>query len=100
MRYGSRTFNEIQVHITIPYIEDSFQARLGDMDGIFICFHNTTEAFGFRYMTISEMDDLVYGNSEFAEKMFGVLVRLFESILDRIRSDFDSVVSNFYSLDN
>lgn len=33
-------------------ISVSFQARIGDMDGIFVAYHNTARVFGFQYLPL------------------------------------------------
>jgi hypothetical protein len=33
-------------------IRVSFQARIGDMDGIFVAYHNTARVFGFQYLPL------------------------------------------------
>lgn len=36
-----------------PYlIKDSFQVRIGGMDGIFLAYHNTSRIFGFQYVPL------------------------------------------------
>ena len=42
-------------------INDSFQVRIGGMDGIFLAYHNTARLFGFQYVPLEEMDRRVFG---------------------------------------
>lgn len=37
-----------------------FQARIGQMDGIFIAYHNVNSIFGFQYLPLEELDKLFY----------------------------------------
>ncbi|KAL6449456.1 hypothetical protein SBY92_004369 [Candida maltosa Xu316] len=37
-----------------------FQARIGQMDGIFIAYHNINSIFGFQYLPLEELDKLYY----------------------------------------
>ncbi|KAL6304323.1 mitochondrial protein Pet127-domain-containing protein [Sparassis latifolia] len=43
---------------------EDFQARIGDMDGVFVAFHNTDQIFGFQYIPLEEMDMRLYGDSK------------------------------------
>ncbi|ODV61114.1 Pet127p [Ascoidea rubescens DSM 1968] len=36
------------------------QARLGFMNGIFICYHNIKKIFGFEYLPLSEIDEITH----------------------------------------
>ncbi|KAK6462392.1 mitochondrial protein Pet127-domain-containing protein [Scheffersomyces coipomensis] len=38
-----------------------FQARIGQMDGIFVAYHNIKSFFGFQYLSLEELDELFYG---------------------------------------
>ncbi|KIW09434.1 uncharacterized protein PV09_00319 [Verruconis gallopava] len=42
----------------------SLQARLGRMDGIFVAYHNIIRLFGFQYLSISDMDDVLHGQTD------------------------------------
>ncbi|KAI5964890.1 PET127 [Candida pseudojiufengensis] len=37
-----------------------FQARIGQMDGIFIAYHNINSIFGFQYLPVEELDKIFY----------------------------------------
>ena len=41
----------------------SFQARIGQMDGIFVAYHNINSFFGFQYLPLSEIDNTFYNHS-------------------------------------
>ena len=43
------------------FLKYSFQARIGNMDGIFVAYHNTARIFGFQYLPLEEMDERLYG---------------------------------------
>lgn len=36
------------------------QARIGNMDGIFILFHNIAKTFGFQYLPLNEIDKIIH----------------------------------------
>jgi len=38
------------------FLKNSFQVRLGKMNGIFIAYHNTKTFHGFEYVSLEEMD--------------------------------------------
>ncbi|ODQ77524.1 hypothetical protein BABINDRAFT_163526 [Babjeviella inositovora NRRL Y-12698] len=40
----------------------SLQARIGMMDGIFICYHNTELAFGYQYVPLVELDKIFHSH--------------------------------------
>jgi hypothetical protein len=60
----------------------SLQARIGQMDGIFLAYHNTQRYYGFQYLPLTEIDQRLFGNSEVAQLMFNVSVAVFERILE------------------
>lgn len=63
-----------------------YQVRIGKMHGIFVCYHNTREVFGFEYMKQEEMERILFGNSEFADVAFQAPMRLWQNILNEITS--------------
>ncbi|TID19800.1 hypothetical protein CANINC_003683 [Pichia inconspicua] len=42
----------------------SLQARLGNMDGIFMAFHNIKKFLGYQYLPLSEIDNIFFGDYE------------------------------------
>lgn len=38
----------------------SFQARIGQMDGIYVAYHNINSFFGFQYLPLEEIDKVFY----------------------------------------
>lgn len=47
----------------------SLQARMGNMDGVFVAYHNAGEMHGFQYLSLEEMDKVVFGSTFAAEEM-------------------------------
>ncbi|KAJ2378687.1 hypothetical protein GGI05_006699, partial [Coemansia sp. RSA 2603] len=85
------------------FLKYNFQTRIGNMDGIFVAYHNTARMFGFQYITRQEMDNVVFGNELTGNKMFRsiliLLGKLLRSITDQfpkkdIRVTFDSSFSS------
>ncbi|KAG2383528.1 hypothetical protein C9374_004199 [Naegleria lovaniensis] len=73
------------------FVKYSMQARIGDMDGMFLAYHNTRELFGFEYLKLSEIDSYVFGNSYMAERFFTLLLDLLRDVLDRITDRFPNI---------
>jgi len=70
----------------------NFQARLGKMNGIFIAYHNTQEMMGFEYITLSELDELVFGGPLLAARSFDASMKTFQHALDKITERFSTNV--------
>lgn len=65
-RYGQFESHEREKYdlIRSAMLKYSFQARIGNMDGIFICYHNIEKIFGFEYVPLSDLDDIFHSYSE------------------------------------
>jgi len=50
------------------------------MDGIFVCYHNTAEIFGFQYLSREEMDECIYGNSVTGDAVFKIILQLYNNV--------------------
>ncbi|KAJ3015056.1 hypothetical protein HKX48_004799 [Thoreauomyces humboldtii] len=70
------------------FLKYSFQARVGGMDGVFVCYHNTSEVFGFQYLSLKLMDRWLAGNSFCAEQSFAISIKLLETLLDAATAEF------------
>ncbi len=66
----------------------NFQARIGHMDGIFVCFHNTATVFGFQYLSIEEMNLRLFGSQEMADQSYKLCLGLLEKVLETATSAF------------
>ncbi|WOO83341.1 mRNA degradation protein, mitochondrial [Vanrija pseudolonga] len=66
----------------------SLQARIGQMDGIFVAYHNTVRCFGFQYLPLSELDERLFGSTEIANQVFHLCVGLLERILEKATEIF------------
>ncbi|KAJ2851706.1 hypothetical protein IWW36_000851 [Coemansia brasiliensis] len=82
------------------FLKYNFQARIGNMDGIFVAYHNTARMFGFQYISRREMDEILYGNEVTGSQIFNmilvVLGKLLRTITDQypqkdLRVTFDGV---------
>ena len=74
------------------FLKYSFQARIGNMDGILVAHHNTARIFGFRYIPLSEMDACMFGGEGRGEAVFEKCVLLLEEILKEAISPFSGQV--------
>ena len=61
-----------------------FQIKIGNMDGAFLCYHNTKEIFGFQYLLLSEIEKRVFGSQELGEIVLKTTVQLHQLILDEV----------------
>lgn len=66
------------------FLKYNFQVRIGDMDGIFVAYHNVFEIFGFQYVSRAEMDERIYGNSTTGDAAFNLILQIYNAILDEI----------------
>lgn len=74
------------------FLKYSFQARIGNMDGVLVAHHNTARIFGFRYIPLSEMEACMYGGEDRGEAVFEKCVLLLEEILKEVTSEFPDQV--------
>jgi hypothetical protein len=74
--------------IRSAYLKYTLQARIGNMDGIFIAYHNTREMLGFEYKSIADMEKYTHGNTLTGEFCFSFSIQLLDIVLDRIISKF------------
>ncbi|EMD39830.1 hypothetical protein CERSUDRAFT_92320 [Gelatoporia subvermispora B] len=70
--------------IRSAFLKYSFQARIGNMDGVFVAFHNTLKMFGFQYIPLQEMDERLFGTPQAGNRVFEKCVELLEAICDEI----------------
>lgn len=88
-----------------------FQARIGQMDGIFVAYHNLNSFFGFQYFPLSEIDKIFYSSvnddehkhintkkiddiddtfaSHVAETQFKMSLEVWEALLRKVIEDIN-----------
>lgn len=54
------------------------------MDGLLIAYHNTDQIFGFQYVTLKTIGDILYKNSETGDSVFCQSIIAFGKVLDYI----------------
>ena len=73
--------------IRSAFLKYSMQARIGNMDGIFLAYHSITRMFGFEYLPLKEIDMCVSGSHEESEQAFRICVAVLEKILHQAIAD-------------
>ncbi|KAF8500917.1 mitochondrial protein Pet127-domain-containing protein [Russula emetica] len=68
--------------IRSAFLKYSFQARIGNMDGVFVAYHNTERIFGFQYIPLSEMDARLFGEHASGNAVFEKCMQLLEAVLE------------------
>lgn len=59
------------------------QAKIGNMDGIFVAYHNAAQCFGFEYFPLEDLARRIFGSVAMADQAFHLSVGLSERILER-----------------
>ncbi|KAF9306315.1 hypothetical protein BGZ74_006669 [Mortierella antarctica] len=70
------------------FLKYSLQVRIGQMDGIFVAFHNTARIFGFQYISLDEMDSRLFGSRVMGDECFKNQLRLLNRTLDEITAKY------------
>lgn len=87
--------------IRSAFLKYQFQARIGNMDGVFVAYHNTARMFGFQYVPLEEMDERLFGSAPGAgDRVFQKCMETLELVSDEIIACFPRQVraaSNPYS---
>ncbi|KAF8349333.1 mitochondrial protein Pet127-domain-containing protein [Amanita rubescens] len=89
--------------IRSAFLKYSFQARIGNMDGVFVAYHNAARMFGFQYVPLEQMEEHIFGPSPgIGERVFEKCVGLLEIICQEIIQCFPgkSVQCTFETRDN
>ncbi|KIK28182.1 hypothetical protein PISMIDRAFT_7693 [Pisolithus microcarpus 441] len=69
--------------IRSAFLKYTFQARIGNMDGVLVAYHNTARIFGFQYIPLEEMEARLYGPGD-GSRVFDKCLRLLECILKEV----------------
>jgi Mitochondrial protein Pet127 len=80
--------------IRAAFLKYSLQVRIGNMDGIFVAFHNTKRIFGFQYISLDEMDSAIHGSGDkdIGRREFQFSINLLNTALDRAVKRFPEQV--------
>eukprot|EP00299_Pterocystis_sp_00344_P018563 c9263_g1_i2.p1 GENE.c9263_g1_i2~~c9263_g1_i2.p1 ORF type:complete len:293 (+),score=47.12 c9263_g1_i2:628-1506(+) len=81
----------------------AFQMRLGQMNGALVMYHNTSEVYGYEYITLERIDEFAFGSSAMANKGFTICSSLaqivFEDAIRRFPSGTVHVSTWYNSLE-
>jgi hypothetical protein len=73
----------------------SLQVRMGRMDGIFVAYHNIERIFGFQYLSLPDMDNVLHGQTDtcLGDQEFKLSVGLLDEIFQRVTAKYPETVS-------
>ncbi|WFC99222.1 hypothetical protein MYAM1_001966 [Malassezia yamatoensis] len=74
--------------VRAAFLKYNFQVRIGNMDGIFVAYHNTSQIFGFQYIKLEEMSQRLFGSPQMGELAYRLSLGLLEKILDTAVESF------------
>lgn len=74
--------------IRAAFLEYSFQARIGNMDGVLVAYHNTARIFGFQYVSLNEMDLCLFGREGAGTQVFQRCIWIMEMLYEEITKCF------------
>ena len=69
------------------FLKYIMQMKIGRMQGAAIAYHNTQKVFGFEYIKLEQMENRVFGCSEFSDVVFDKSLAMLEKIFDHILED-------------
>ncbi|EGV66562.1 Pet127-domain-containing protein [Yamadazyma tenuis ATCC 10573] len=79
---------------TAGLLKYSFQARIGQMSGIFVAFHNIRQFLAFEYLSLEAIDKVFFDNSNIASyianSQFKFSLRIWGQLLDMIKEDLNA----------
>ncbi|KAJ2312633.1 hypothetical protein IWW54_001977 [Coemansia sp. RSA 2705] len=70
------------------FLKYNFQTRIGNMDGIFVAYHNTARMFGFQYISRREMDEVIFGNERTGNHAFKMILLLLGNLLRTVTDQY------------
>jgi hypothetical protein len=70
------------------FLKYYYQLRLGDMDGLFLSYHNTQKTFGFEYIERSFVEKVIFGGNKEAELSYILGSKIASTIIEEIKSYF------------
>lgn len=81
--------------IRSAFLKYSLQVRMGNMDGIFVAYHNVERIFGFQYISLSEMDLALHQQEDtsLGDQEFKLSLELMNKVLDEATKKYPETVS-------
>ncbi|KAI9591803.1 mitochondrial protein Pet127-domain-containing protein [Syncephalis fuscata] len=74
--------------VRAPMLKYNFQVRIGNMDGIFVAYHNTFRMYGFQYISMKEMDERLFGNTRTGDQVFSLCVKVLSRLFQAATQKF------------
>jgi hypothetical protein len=62
---------------------------MGNMDGVFLTYHNTKNILGFEYLSSNEIDYYIFGSPAISKKSFEMIMSLLQNVFDELVSRFE-----------
>lgn len=80
-------------YFTIRFVSHP-EARIGNMDGIFVAYHNTVNFFGYEYLALKEMENVLFENPTMSHNAYHVSMTVYEKLIRTVidKCDSDDVV--------
>ncbi|KAF2446189.1 Pet127-domain-containing protein [Karstenula rhodostoma CBS 690.94] len=68
----------------------SLQVRMGRMDGIFVAYHNVERIFGFQYLPIEDMDNVLHGQKDtcLGDQEFKMSISLLDELMQKATQQY------------
>lgn len=70
------------------FLKYAFQAHLGGMDGIFVAYHNVLEIFGFQYLPLAVLDEIIFGGSAGSKQIVSACVHLLDAVISAVHDQY------------
>jgi len=72
----------------------SLQVRMGRMNGIFVAYHNIERIFGFQYLSLPDLDEVLHGQTDtcLGDQEFKISIRLVDELLEKATAQFPETV--------
>jgi hypothetical protein len=72
----------------------SLQVRMGRMDGIFVAYHNIDRIFGFQYLPLTDMDNVLHGQKDtcLGDQEFKLSISLLDELMQKATATFPEQV--------
>ncbi|KAL1608223.1 hypothetical protein SLS60_003162 [Paraconiothyrium brasiliense] len=68
----------------------SLQVRMGRMDGIFVAYHNVERIFGFQYLPLEDMDNVLHGQKDtcLGDQEFKMSISLLDELMQKATQQY------------
>lgn len=84
------------------FLKYYFQLKIGCMDGAFVGYHNTRESFGFEYIKMETIEQVIFGGKTKANTSFAITTKILNEIVKQAiniikHETFEFVNMTFYA---